>query len=285
MRRFGLPLALALVVTAAATADDKPEIKKPDEDAGKLVIRWHGQSFFEITTSKGTKIVIDPHGLEQYRMNLREEAIDADLILISHPHDDHKQLSVVKGYKDEKKVRQLWGVDLKTRDWNKVNETIKDVKVYSVATHHDKYQGMNRGKNGVFVIEVDGLRLVHLGDLGHELTDKQVMQIRGQKAPDDPEKPVDILMVPIGGVYTLNGLDAQTVVGQLNPKRYTIPMHYGTIVYDWLLDMRRSHFLDDVDKAKIVESKTNRLAIDPKAPAPKESKILILHFFEGGKVD
>ena len=286
MRRFGLPLALALIATAAATADDKPELKKPDEDAGKLVIRWHGQSFFEITTSKGTKIVIDPHGLEQYRMNLKEEAIDADLVLISHPHSDHSNLAVVKNYKDENKVKQIWGVDPKTRDWNVVKDkVVKDVKVTTVPTYHDKYMGMNRGKNSAFIIEVDGLRLVHLGDLGHELTDKQVMQIKGQKNEDAPEKPVDVLMIPIGGVYTLNGLDAQKVVEQLKPKRYTIPMHYGTIVYDWLLDMRKSHFLDDVDKAKIEERKTNKLVIDPKEPAPKEAKIVILHFFEGGKVD
>src|SRR5260370_558739 len=103
MRRFGLPLALALLVTAAATADDKPDVKKiEDVDKGKFTIRWHGQSFFEITSSKGTKIFIDPHGLEQYRMNLKEEAYDADIVLISHPHSDHNNLTLFKGYKEEK---------------------------------------------------------------------------------------------------------------------------------------------------------------------------------------
>ena len=281
MRRFGLPVALALFVTTAAIADDKPVVpKKADLDKGKLVIRWHGQSFFEITTSAGTKIVIDPHGLEQYRMNLKDEIIDADLVLVSHPHSDHNNVAIVKDYKDPKKVKQIWAIDAKTREYNKIDEKFKDVRVTAVATFHDKEGGMKRGKNGAFVIEVDGLRLVHLGDLGHTLSDKQIERIKGQKTPADPPKPVDVLMIPVGGVYTLNGLDAQKVVEQLSPKRCTIPMHYGTIVYDWLLDIRRSQFLVDVDKTKIVTMKTNKLVIDPKEPAPKEPKIVIMHFFE-----
>src|SRR5207237_190808 len=153
----------------------------------------------------------DPHGLEQYRMNLKEEAIEADLVLISHPHSDHSNLAVIKGYKgdakdkkddkekkdkedkEDKKVepkfKLLYGVDPKTRDWNKINETVKDVKVYAVPTFHDKVEGLDKGKNGVFVIEVDGLRIVHLGDLGHVLTDKQVQRIKGQANADDPGKP------------------------------------------------------------------------------------------------
>src|SRR5260370_24679701 len=98
MRRLAIPLALALFASAA-TADDKPAEKKADEDKGKLVIRWHGQSFFEITTSKGTKVIIDPHTIEAYRMSLNEEIIDADLVLISHPHTDHSDMNALKGYK------------------------------------------------------------------------------------------------------------------------------------------------------------------------------------------
>jgi L-ascorbate metabolism protein UlaG (beta-lactamase superfamily) len=275
MRFLCLPLALALAATAALAADEKPDEKKDDPDKGKLVIRWHGQSFFEITAPNGTRIVIDPHGLEQYRMNLKEEAIDADVILISHPHSDHSHVKVVKGYKDPKKVRQLWGVDEKTKDWNAIKEEIKGVKIQTVGTFHDKVSGMEKGKNSAFILEMDGLRVVHLGDLGHVLTPKQVDRIG----------PVDVLMVPIGGVYTLHGLDAQKVVDQLNPKRNIIPMHYGTIVYDWLLDLKKSHFLDDVPRERVEELKTNKLVIDPKSPPPKEAKFTILHFFEDRKSD
>ncbi len=277
MRCFGLSLALASFTAAVSLADDKPEIKKPDVDQGKLVIRWYGQSFFQITTSKGTKIVIDPHGLEQYRMNLNEEMIEADLVLISHPHSDHSNIAIVKGYKDPKKVKQIWAVKQETRDWNIVKEEFKDVKIQTVGTYHDTEGGMKRGKNGVFIIEVDGMRLVHMGDLGHVLTPRQVKNIK-------PEgKNVDVLMIPVGGVYTINGLVAKDVVGQLEPTRNIIPMHYGTVVYSWLLDLKQTLFLDGVPPKQIEELKINKLVIDPKAEAPKEPKYTILHFFDDAK--
>src|SRR5437660_12815696 len=82
-------------------------------------------------------------------------------------------------------------------------------------------QGMSRGKNTIFILEVDGLKIVFLGDLGHLLSEDQVKQIG----------PGDVLMVPIGGVYTLNGTRAKEVVAQLQPKRYVLPMHYRTRVF------------------------------------------------------
>ena len=104
-------------------------------------------------------------------------------------------------------------------------KTVKDVRIRNVGTFHDTQQGMERGRNAVFVIEADGLKIVHLGDLGHILTDEQVRQIG----------PMDVLMVPVGGVYTINGSKAKEVVAQLKPKRYILPMHYGTLTFDELL--------------------------------------------------
>src|SRR5262249_42473320 len=110
-------------------------------------------------------------------------------------------------------------------DWNSVNETFRDVKIRSVATYHDNAQGLERGKNTAFVLEVDGLKIVHLGDLGHLLSDGQVKEIG----------PVDVLMIPIGGVYTINGEAARQVVAQLKPRLFVVPMHHGTKEYDDLL--------------------------------------------------
>ena len=84
---------------------------------------------------------------------------------------------------------------------------------------------MQRGKVGVFIIEVDGWKIVHLGDLGHLLTPSQLKRIG----------PVDVLMIPVGGIYTLNGSEAKKVVEQLKPKEYIFPMHYGTKVFDAVL--------------------------------------------------
>src|SRR5438105_15753621 len=86
-------------------------------------------------------------------------------------------------------------------------------------------EGLARGKNSVFIIDVDGWRVCHLGDLGHELDLKLLKQI-GQ---------VDVLMVPVGGIYTLNGAEAKKVVEQIKPKEYIFPMHYGTKIFDDIL--------------------------------------------------
>jgi L-ascorbate metabolism protein UlaG (beta-lactamase superfamily) len=130
--------------------------------------------------------------------------------------------------------------------------------VRTVGVYHDDMGGVERGKNAVFVIEVDGLRIVHLGDLGHLLTAAQVRQIG----------PVDVLLVPVGGVYTINGTEAKEVVAQLKPRQYVIPMHYGTDAYDELLPV--DEFLEDQDKANVRKLSTNKLRIEtdfhPKAP-------------------
>jgi L-ascorbate metabolism protein UlaG (beta-lactamase superfamily) len=256
MRKSCLSLALVLLLASAAL---------PAEDVPKLTIRWHGQSFFEIISTKGTRIVIDPHAIEAYG----RKVVQADIVLISHFHDDHTQLSVVE---NAKQAKVLYGLKMEkgegrtTEEWNVLDEKIKDVRIQSIGTYHDNMGGMQRGKNGVFIIDVDGLRIVHLGDLGHPLTSVQLKRIGA----------VDILMVPVGGVYTLNGLDAAKVVAQIKPKRYIFPMHYGTLVYDYLL--KPDAFLDEFKKETIKKFTVNQFQIDPKAPVPEEPTILMLHW-------
>src|SRR5262249_28872611 len=106
------------------------------------------------------------------------------------------------------------------------------------------------------ILEVDGLRIVFLGDLGHTLTDAQIKRIG----------PVDVLLVPVGGIYTLNGADAKKVVEQLKPKKYIIPMHFGTKVFDEVLPV--DEFVEDEKNVKNFSG--NRLDIEtnfnPTAP-------------------
>src|SRR5207253_3218783 len=106
-------------------------------------------------------------------------------------------------------------------------------KIRTVGVYHDEVEGMRYGKNTIFILEVDGWRIVHLGDLGHLLTPAQLKQIG----------PVDVLMIPVGGVYTLNGSEARKVVEQIKPKEYILPMHYGTAIFDDLLSP--AEFLED----------------------------------------
>jgi L-ascorbate metabolism protein UlaG (beta-lactamase superfamily) len=224
MTRFLASLAAGLFILGSAGAADSKTIS----------IRWHGQSFFELQSSTGTRIVFDPHAIEAYGRKL----VRADVVLISHDHNDHTQLGVIENRDKAKVIRGLKGSG-KKQEWVPVDEKFRDVHIRSVGTYHDPRKGLERGKNTVFIVEVDGLRIVHLGDLGHLLTDEQVKQIG----------PVDVLMIPVGGVYTLNGSEAKKVVEQLKPKKYILPMHYGTKVFDDLLPP--DEFLDEQKKENI----------------------------------
>jgi L-ascorbate metabolism protein UlaG (beta-lactamase superfamily) len=234
-----------------------------------LTIRWHGQSFFEVISSKGTRIVFDPHAIEAYG----RISVPADLVLMSHLHSDHVQTGVISNLKQAKQFNAL-RVEKReggsVQEWNVLKEEFKDVKFYTVGTYHDDMGGLMRGKNGVFVVEVDGLRVVHLGDLGHTLSEAQKRRIGA----------VDVLMIPVGGVYTLNGLDAYKVVQQLEPRRYIIPMHCGTDVYTDLLPPKvfLDEFKDDGKADWVKTYKTNELLIDPKAPAPAHPTVAVLNW-------
>jgi L-ascorbate metabolism protein UlaG (beta-lactamase superfamily) len=228
-------LAAALGVSGPVTAADAP--------AAKVTIRWHGQSFFEIESSKGTRIVTDPHAIDAFGRT----DVSADLVLISHLHSDHTQVDVLRNAAKAKILTGLKANGKKT-DWNPIDETFRDVHIRSVGVYHDNAEGMERGKNAIFIIEVDGIRIVHLGDLGHLLTPKQIKAIG----------PVDVLMIPVGGVYTINGSDAKEVVAQLKPRMYIIPMHYGTKTFDDLLPP--DEFLEDQKNVKKYIS--NKLTVE-----------------------
>jgi L-ascorbate metabolism protein UlaG (beta-lactamase superfamily) len=253
MRRFLGTCALLLMVGAAS--------------AGEIKIAWYGQSMFLITTPKGTRVVLDPHNLEEYRV----QPLKADLVLMSHFHTDHSKAEVISNIKEAKQFNALkkTGPNDAIIDWNPVDEKVKDVRFQSVGTYHDEMSGLRHGKNGVWVIDIDGVRLVHLGDLGHTLNKTQLKKLGD----------VDVLMVPVGGVYALNGLTAWKVVEQVKPKRVVLPMHYGTIVFSDLLPL--NYFTDEAKDGgmPIVRMKAREvLTIDTAAPAPKQASVVVLDY-------
>jgi len=246
--------------------------------AKEIKIFWHGQSFFEIRSSGGTTVAIDPHFLEAYG---RRE-VKADVVLVSHFHIDHTAPEPIadfeKGLKDGK-IKLFTGlknpgfnmaknqIGSRSEDkFNNVDEKVKEVRIKSVGAYHDNRQGLEKGLNSVFIVEMDGLRIVHLGDLGHLLSDDQLKKI-GK---------VDILMIPVGGVYTINGADARKVVEQLKPTRYIIPMHCGTKVYDDLLTP--DEFLDGQPKEAITKTKFNELDVDTDAAVPKQPIVALINY-------
>lgn len=262
MKRMLAALSALLLLSLAAPAAEP-----------KITIRWHGQSFFEIISPEGVRIVTDPHAIEVFG----RKSVKGDLILMSHLHDDHTQVDVVENKDKAKQVHALRKLDKEgTRTaWNDVDVKLKDVHVTMVQSYHDNVSGLKRGKNGIFKIDIgDKFRIVHLGDLGHVLKGEQVRAL-GK---------VDVLMIPIGGIYTINGLDAQRIVEQIKPSRLIIPMHYAAGPYTDLLDLQKSHFLDEQEMGVVekLDNKTNEITIDPKAEAPKEPIIAILSWEKRG---
>lgn len=165
-------------------------------------IRWLGHSCFLLTADNGTKIATDPFN---ETVGYLPPTVSADYVTISHDHFDHNSVRSIDG---KPKV-------VKTAGEHKLGKH----KVTGVESFHDTSMGQKRGSNIIYIFEIDGLRLVHLGDLGHLLTEKQVKEIG----------PVDVLFVPVGGTYTIDAAEAVEVVHQLNPK-LVIPMHFKTEV-------------------------------------------------------
>ena len=123
------------------------------------------------------------------------------MVLSTHTHEDHSNTPAVSG-----QILTITGPG---------EYEVKGVSVTGVQVYHDKKEGEERGKNTIYNINIDGLNIVHLGDLGHVLTESQIEEL-GQ---------TDILLIPVGGVYTINAKEAVEVITQLEPK-IVIPMHY-----------------------------------------------------------
>jgi len=162
-----------------------------------MKIIWHGHSCFEV--SDKVAVVIDPH--DGKSLGIKTPSVRADILLISHDHFDHNCSRIVKG--DFVTMREPGKKEL------------KGVKVLGLPAYHDDAEGTKRGKVTLFRFDIGGIRFCHCGDLGQDLGDQQV-QALGK---------VDVLFVPVGGVFTLDGAGAQRLVDRLQPK-VVVPMHF-----------------------------------------------------------
>lgn len=167
-------------------------------------IYWLGQACVKLK-GKNATVLIDPYDPQTVGLKLPKD-LAADMVLITHAHPDHNFTSPTTGIKEEKPM-----IFTEPGEYE-----VAGVVVTGVASFHDNTNGSERGVNTIFQLMFDRLNLVHLGDLGqHELTEAQIAQI-GE---------VDILFVPVGGTYTIDGKTAASIVSQLEPK-ITIPIHY-----------------------------------------------------------
>lgn len=175
-----------------------------------MIIRYLGHSSFYISSSKGTAIVLDPYS--DY-IPYKFPNIEADIVVISHEHRDHNADHRVNGGPVVVKRTAQFPVEHEVP----VKRTGEKLAFHGIPTWHDNFAGRRRGPNTVWHFFWEGIHFVHLGDLGHLLTDQQVSQIG--KA--------DVLFVPIGGKSTLGPAEAGLVINQLNPN-LVFPMHYQT---------------------------------------------------------
>lgn len=159
-----------------------------------MIITYLGHACFKLTHGS-FDMIIDPYeagsvpGLKPLKEKVNQ-------VICSHKHSDHF------GFK-EVKLRQV--------------RTDTPFMVTPIETYHDDKEGALRGPNNVIIIDVDGMKIVHMGDIGCELSDEEL----------EPLMDADVLMIPVGGFFTIDGKQAATYVNRINPK-ITIPMHYRT---------------------------------------------------------
>jgi L-ascorbate metabolism protein UlaG (beta-lactamase superfamily) len=171
-----------------------------------VTLTWLGQSTFVMSTSTGLKALLDPTNPGAFK----PAPVDGlDIVTITHEHPDHNYVKLANG--NPEIIHGLAGTEVA-----KIDRTIKGVHIRTVASFHDSQQGAQRGKNAIFVFEMPGLKLVHLGDLGHALDQQQIAAIG----------PVDVLLIPVGGGPTIDPKTAIEVAGQLKAKA-VVPMHVG----------------------------------------------------------
>ena len=191
-----------------------------------MQITWYGHSCFLLTAENGYSILTDPCDSETgYELT----DITCDAVTVSHDHHDHNCLASVAG------------TPLVIRTPGE--HTAGDILVTGYASYHDDQKGAKRGENIVFSYRIDGLNVLHLGDLGHMLSDETIEKIGN----------VDVLLAPIGGVFTINAKTATALADRLHAK-VLIPMHYKTPALHFNVEGlepllaenagRRTHFLN-----------------------------------------
>ncbi|MDP3986010.1 MAG: MBL fold metallo-hydrolase [Candidatus Veblenbacteria bacterium] len=215
-----------------------------------MLIQWFGQACFKVQTKSGPNgevtVIFDPFDVS--RVGLALPKLTADVVAVSHDHFDHNHLAAVSG------------------DYFLVHGPgeyeAKQTFFYGIAGWHDNSGGSERGSNTMYLLESEGISVAHLGDIGQtELTSEQLEYLEG----------ADVLLIPVGGVYTVNAKQAHELINQIEP-RIVIPMHYklpGLKIELEALDK----FVKELGLAPQVEEK---LRLTKKDLPQEETKLVIL---------
>ena len=207
-------------------------------------VTWLGHGCFRLR-GRGAAVVTDPY---PPTIGLKLSRMDAEVVTVSHEHDNHNYTQVVRDG-----AYEIHGPG---------EYEVAGVSVIGVPTYHDEQKGAKHGRNTVYLIEIDDVRVCHLGDLGHKLDDSEAEAVASP----------DVLLVPVGGRSAINGAQAAEVVRQLEP-RYVVPMHYAIPGLKIELDPL-DRFLKEMGVA--TSEAQPKLSVQKSSVAEYETKVVVL---------
>lgn len=214
-------------------------------------IQWMGHASFLLTSANGTKLLTDPYEPGAYGGAVGYKGIEepVDLVTVSHDHEDH---NYTKGVKGNPKV--ISGTGIKQE---------KGIRFSGIGSFHDPRQGKDRGANTIFFWEMDEISICHLGDLGEALSASQIAEIGT----------VEVLLVPVGGFFTIDAAEATSIIKQLKPS-LVIPMHFKTEVLNFPV-AKVEDFTRDQKRVRYLESSEIEIT---RESLPKETEIWVLKY-------
>jgi L-ascorbate metabolism protein UlaG (beta-lactamase superfamily) len=216
-----------------------------------MEISYLGHSTFKLKGKKGT-VITDPYG--DY-VGFALPSVSADMVTVSHHHPDHDNIKKVGGT-----ARRAQPFIVDTAGEYEVG----GISIFGVPTFHDDQKGSLRGTNIVFTVLLDELRVCHLGDLGHPLTNEQIAAI-GE---------IDVLLCPVGGHFTINPSVAVQTIQALEPS-YVIPMHFKTPAHDEKVFADLVTLADFLKEYGAAPAPVASVSID-KGKLPEETELVVL---------
>lgn len=201
-------------------------------------------------------VLMDPYSPQ---VGYGELKFEADLITVSHEHVDHNYVDAAPG------AKVLQGLSPDGLGWEDISFTEKGIEIFNIPAYHDDKNGKLRGLNSIFVFDLEDIRVVHMGDLGHLLSEEEVEKL----------SPVDVLLLPVGDHYTIGASEASQLVDELEPA-VAVPMHYRT-------EVTRNWPISNVDtfiegRENVVEKKDKFVSIN-KDELPQNTEIWLMKQF------
>jgi L-ascorbate metabolism protein UlaG (beta-lactamase superfamily) len=220
-----------------------------------ITIDYFGHSSFGISDNEGMKIVTDPYDPV---LGYTFPSISTQVLTVSHDHFDHNNVAALNGY--EQLINATTG-----------SFTNGDIEIRGFASWHDTTEGSERGANTIYTYEINKIKVCHLGDLGHQPSEELINGI-GE---------VDVLMIPVGGSFTINSEEAIKVINSINPK-VVIPMHYGTDVSRPIFEDYLATVDDFTSKIQLqgweIENRDNLTLTKQMLNTLKSKKVFVLNY-------